>query len=644
MLIDLLKEIIPNANMKCCISSRPERPFDAFQGSPMLKLQDLTRNDIRAFVSSCISQHARDERLSARISDLIVLKSDGVFLWAKLVVKEEIRGLRNKDDEKTLLKRLELLPSQIEELYSDMLKRVDTVYRTEAANYIQLTRLCMTSIFDFSIQLNVFDNEMRLEEWHTDPKPIIDACAYIKERIEIVCGGFLETGDPRRYDADGDDAGEDDVLEWLSWKPMASRLLDSSLEWSHAHVGFSHRTADEFFATHEVGIEFIRANTIPRTTPIICYLAIGLARMSMCQHEQPQNYMSGMISWILPAAIETYDEHDDYQINVEALDYVNQTITNMDIEWNGARSSDFWFCRWGPDCRKKYCTRILTLTERQFVWPDDGSLPVWFPMSILGVAVLFRLHKYTSIKLQEHQHDITRKEVIQLMESLSIDIRPHFGVPFRPHSVLELILQLLKIGVQLAIHPPESLWLLFWSTLLRGKNKSAKTLDAARVEEAIGLFLESGVEPFPIIVLPIVYIRAGGSIQFLCEVDTALLPYVQDIYSDMQQRETHQYALRQPERSKTTKLQIHFKSSPDDSDIQRDYHMTDEDVQCLHRSLQAMFVAKDAAVAWAPAKRVSQTIVSIYEHITSDLQEEEKGKWPEAHSTEESNVLQRKSI
>lgn len=53
-------------NIKLCVSSRPWLVFDeAFRGSPLLLLQDLTYNDIEAYVSDKLDSHERMRSLKA---------------------------------------------------------------------------------------------------------------------------------------------------------------------------------------------------------------------------------------------------------------------------------------------------------------------------------------------------------------------------------------------------------------------------------------------------------------------------------------------------------------------------------------------------------------------------------------------------
>ena len=62
----------------------------------------------------------------------VLYKADGVFLWVHDVLRSLRRGLNKHDDWDELQKRLEALPSRIEELFHDMWRRLNedmVVYR-----------------------------------------------------------------------------------------------------------------------------------------------------------------------------------------------------------------------------------------------------------------------------------------------------------------------------------------------------------------------------------------------------------------------------------------------------------------------------------------------------------------------------------
>jgi hypothetical protein len=105
---------ITSPQVKVCLSGRPLLVFeDAFRLSPKLRLQDLTRQDIRRFVNEKLELHPRfrllmeDRPRDAR--DLImevVTKADGVFLWVSLVVESLLKGLGNRDEIEDLRERV----------------------------------------------------------------------------------------------------------------------------------------------------------------------------------------------------------------------------------------------------------------------------------------------------------------------------------------------------------------------------------------------------------------------------------------------------------------------------------------------------------------------------------------------------------
>ena len=222
---------------------------------------------------------------------------------------------------------------------------------------------------------------------------------------------------------------------------------------------------------------------------------------------------------------------------------------------------------------------------------------------------------------------MNREEIIQLMDCMNIDARPVWRGEYRLQSTLELVIQLVKIGVSLDVRPPKSLWILFWSMILRDKTVFERSLDATMVEQAIGLFLESGVEPFPIITLPTHFVGRVDKfrIVFLCEVDMALLPCIHALFNDVQKRDFERYILQRSELSKARKVQILFepRAFSDSSGFERGYHMTDEDVQSLHQNLQASLVADDRRRYFAAKRKFCQTLVSMYNHVTSSQEEGE---------------------
>ena len=99
-LIDSLKII---SNIKLCVSSRPENIFqDHFSEGSMLRVQDLTRKGIAAYVRSTLSPLQNSPGMCSQSWESfigeILDRAEGVFLWVVLVTRSLQKGSRNCDD------------------------------------------------------------------------------------------------------------------------------------------------------------------------------------------------------------------------------------------------------------------------------------------------------------------------------------------------------------------------------------------------------------------------------------------------------------------------------------------------------------------------------------------------------------------
>lgn len=72
--------------------------------------------------------------------DEVVEKANGVFLWVHLVVKSLLEGLRDSDRVRDLQRRLDSLPSDLEELLDRLLNRLDLFHFKHACQPIRIVR------------------------------------------------------------------------------------------------------------------------------------------------------------------------------------------------------------------------------------------------------------------------------------------------------------------------------------------------------------------------------------------------------------------------------------------------------------------------------------------------------------------------
>jgi hypothetical protein len=140
-LVTLLRSLThQNTHVKLCITSRPWIVFkDAFETKPRLRIKTLTYNDIKYYVSSNFhlnSEFLKLQTLQPNFTDQlienIISKVSGVFLWVSLVIASLLAGMSYSDRIVDLQKRLNLLPSDLKELYEKMLRSLDPFYLKHA--------------------------------------------------------------------------------------------------------------------------------------------------------------------------------------------------------------------------------------------------------------------------------------------------------------------------------------------------------------------------------------------------------------------------------------------------------------------------------------------------------------------------------
>jgi hypothetical protein len=241
-LVQMLKALLSHSNttgIKLCVSSRPEPSFNkALKQVPKLRLQDLTRPDMQAYVKNFLQREPFDfdEIERAKFVKSVVYKADGVFLWVSLALKSLQRGIANRDHSKELMQRLEKLPSGLEELYENMLERTgddSTVYRKDAALYFNVAIALQDlyayhgkhRLFIFAVTVDTQLREKLLVQKsipsHAELKEVLLA---LVEKIGSRCAGLLE-------------------ISSMSEKPLTGNYYSP---WADVGVTFIHKSAKDF--------------------------------------------------------------------------------------------------------------------------------------------------------------------------------------------------------------------------------------------------------------------------------------------------------------------------------------------------------------------------------------------------------------
>ncbi|KAI1473374.1 hypothetical protein F4774DRAFT_54241 [Daldinia eschscholtzii] len=141
-IIELMARFQGMSNVKICVTSRPEKYFIQNLGKyPTLRVQDLTKSAIHSYIKEVLGKYRATydvlESDFESLSALIAQKSQGVFLWVVIALKDLCRGIEAHGDSWELLKRrIKMFPPNLNELYEKMWARQNhdlPIHKSEAA-------------------------------------------------------------------------------------------------------------------------------------------------------------------------------------------------------------------------------------------------------------------------------------------------------------------------------------------------------------------------------------------------------------------------------------------------------------------------------------------------------------------------------
>src|SRR5882757_9418972 len=117
--------------------------METFSDDPAfrIRLHELTRHDIRRFALVMFEKHANFERMSESYSHLvedIVNMANGVFLWARLVVRSILDGVGHRYSHSALQAKLDATPKDLNALFDTLLSRIDPSDREKSDKVLLL--------------------------------------------------------------------------------------------------------------------------------------------------------------------------------------------------------------------------------------------------------------------------------------------------------------------------------------------------------------------------------------------------------------------------------------------------------------------------------------------------------------------------
>jgi hypothetical protein len=147
-LASLILELSKIPMVKVCAASRPWLEFeDPFRSVPRLQVEELTRPDIHGYITGRFGEspafemlELHDPQRAAELVQDVTNRASGVFLWVYVVAESLLEGLRDGDSLLQLEQRLHELPTELDDLFTRILKQVPPRYAEEASELFQFVR------------------------------------------------------------------------------------------------------------------------------------------------------------------------------------------------------------------------------------------------------------------------------------------------------------------------------------------------------------------------------------------------------------------------------------------------------------------------------------------------------------------------
>jgi hypothetical protein len=348
-LLQILEKFRCQPNIKLCVSSRPEPILqDCLKNYPKLRLQDLTSEDIRQYAADVLGPleekmvEGGPQKSKELLIDKIVGKSAGVFLWVRLVLKKLQTGIRNEDDWETLMKRVNVLPRDIDLLYNDMWSRLNEdqhFYRSEAAF---LFNFVLHGYEHRSTPLTLFELMVASEKSLGDQVPdqkssqLIQRCKTVENRVAARCAGLLEIAwIPENVVVRG---GSAYVSYGSTRETKDTSLSELKSLAKKAEVTFIHRSARDFLLATDSGKHILSHCSRSDEEYWRDLIRVTIAQAALFRHDEPQtNYRWGeriesitcseYVMQGFAAARSVFSKHTEFKL----LDFYERSLRE-DIE------------------------------------------------------------------------------------------------------------------------------------------------------------------------------------------------------------------------------------------------------------------------------------------------------------------------
>lgn len=471
----LVKNLASVPSIKLCVSSRPWYAFDkAFGGSEQkLKLEDLTKSDIRNYVRSKLQENDsfrelenQDPHCNEIVADM-VKRAQGVFLWVYLVVDSLIKGLDEGDDARDLRKRLDSLPDDLEEYFRHMLRTIDSTHREQTYKIFQITVQAMQPLPVLAFEFLETEEENPSYALEIYPAPYSDDQAEevytrMKGRLNARCKDLLE------------------INTDLSETGISKRKVD-----------FLHRTVRDFFVNTNVLEEMLNRNLhgVFDVHLSLCKIMLALTKLLERPIEADSSSLNQIFlladelmyhAWQFEKSRITPADSSQISMEVELLDELDHVLVNHTepLRMTKGNKSDHW-------------TNYRDLPR--------GLFDEYHHKTFLASAIQFKLVHYVRRKLETRGKALQRKDGRPLLDSA---LRPNMVTPLQLQHLdatpnIPMVRLLLEKGANpnqsIYIYGRETVWGLFlqqcYNTPIRGSSQQSN------MGELLQVLIEGGANP-----------------------------------------------------------------------------------------------------------------------------------------------------
>ncbi|CVK94865.1 related to small s protein [Fusarium mangiferae] len=242
-------------DVKTCVSSREWPIFEeAFKSFPNFRLHELTRSDVSRIVRGRLKNNDTYQKLAApdklaRFESNLVDRSDGIFLWLKLILQDIEDGLLSGDRLSQLQNKVKALLTELNDLFQHLLNSVHPYDRKEAYMILSVALECPPAwpIFRISFLEEYIENHdfalsQRFEQLKEDQ--IVDRLERARKKIYGKCKGLLEI----------------QLVTYPKYSLPVDQTLRDSVKFTHKFIEYleSDQTKREF-ATELKGLDILDA-------------------------------------------------------------------------------------------------------------------------------------------------------------------------------------------------------------------------------------------------------------------------------------------------------------------------------------------------------------------------------------------------